>query len=443
VVRAGTSHFLAEHLNDAGWFQYGSYGVFDQRAKDILDQKEPIFFISAPSRTDLIQYPPGFPLFIAAIYSVGGDHSAYGVLRVQWLLDALIAPMLILAIGVTAFGWRPGLVAGFFAALSPMLAFCGVTPTSDAATSWLVLAAIWVSLAAVKKPQVMLMLAAGLLLGIGCWMRVNPLFLVFGWAVVVAIFVVAPLKKRLGLALALIFGTMLFVAPIALRNIIVFRQVVLTGLNVGSNLWEGLGETEFGRSQGFQFGDGLMVESERAEYGYPADLAMTPVWPDGIARDRERARKSLVVIADHPVWYAGVMAERMYWMLKIWGDSGPYTGTAGINCTASKCLPAAWRNPPMSAAVTVLGGIQSVYRYLAMLLAAAGIVFAFRKNRVAAVLLLATVIYYLVPGTFAHTELRYVLPMHGVLIVFSGLGFSMLLSYFGGKGPTTTGEAVI
>ena len=28
-------------------------------------------------------------------------------------------------------------------------------------------------------------------------------------------------------------------------------------------------------------------------------------------------------------------------------------------------------------------------------------------------------LYYLVPGTAAHTEIRYVLPMHGLLIVFS------------------------
>jgi hypothetical protein len=36
--------------------------------------------------------------------------------------------------------------------------------------------------------------------------------------------------------------------------------------------------------------------------------------------------------------------------------------------------------------------------------------------------LLVTVLYYLVPGTAAHTEIRYVLPMHGLLIVFAGAG---------------------
>jgi len=42
-------------------------------------------------------------------------------------------------------------------------------------------------------------------------------------------------------------------------------------------------------------------------------------------------------------------------------------------------------------------------------------------------LLLVTVLYYLVPGTAAHTEIRYVLPMHGVLLVFAGAATNALL----------------
>jgi hypothetical protein len=41
--------------------------------------------------------------------------------------------------------------------------------------------------------------------------------------------------------------------------------------------------------------------------------------------------------------------------------------------------------------------------------------------------MLVTVLYYLVPGTAAHTEIRYVLPMHGLLIVFSSVGIVHLI----------------
>jgi hypothetical protein len=265
-------------------------------------------------------------------------------------------------------------------------------------------------------------MAAGLTLGAACWFRVNPLFLVFGWAVVLIWTSSGPLKKRARLGAALLCGTTLFVAPIAIRNTLVFREFVLTGLNVGTNLWEGLGETEFGRSRGFECSDQLMVEHERAELGLPADFPITPVWPDGIRRDRERARRALSVIAERPVWYAGVMLTRMWWMLKIAGESGPYYGTAGINCTASKCLSVEWQHGLLATGVNALGMIQSVYRYLAMPFAGLGIWFSFRRNKWMALLLLTLVLYYLVPGTVAHTEIRYVLPMHAVLVIFSGLG---------------------
>jgi hypothetical protein len=42
-------------------------------------------------------------------------------------------------------------------------------------------------------------------------------------------------------------------------------------------------------------------------------------------------------------------------------------------------------------------------------------------------LMLVTILYYLVPGTAAHTEIRYVLAMHGLLIVFASVGIVRLI----------------
>jgi len=78
--------------------------------------------------------------------------------------------------------------------------------------------------------------------------------------------------------------------------------------------------------------------------------------------------------------------------------------------------------------VNVLGMAQSVARYLFLPLAAFGIYVAVRKDWRITCLLLVTVLYYLVPGTSAHTEIRYVLPMHGLLIVSAGGGINWLLS---------------
>jgi hypothetical protein len=44
-----------------------------------------------------------------------------------------------------------------------------------------------------------------------------------------------------------------------------------------------------------------------------------------------------------------------------------------------------------------------------------------------------TVLYYLVPGTSAHTEIRYVLPMQGILTVFAGAAIGELIRVIRGS----------
>jgi hypothetical protein len=82
----------------------------------------------------------------------------------------------------------------------------------------------------------------------------------------------------------------------------------------------------------------------------------------------------------------------------------------------------------LSLSVNLLGGIQSVVRHLFLPLAAFGIYVAARRDWRLTCLLLVTVLYYLVPGTAAHTEIRYVLPMHGILIVFAGAAIDHLFN---------------
>jgi hypothetical protein len=65
--------------------------------------------------------------------------------------------------------------------------------------------------------------------------------------------------------------------------------------------------------------------------------------------------------------------------------------------------------------------LQSVARYLLLPLAIVGGWFAVRRNWAITSLLFATIFYYLVPGSLAHTEIRYVLTLHWLLPIFAGL----------------------
>ena len=419
-IRVLTLQFMRAHLNDPGWFQVGSYAKFDRQARDILEGKQRLFWIDDPARTDLAQYPPAFPAAVAVIYKLGGDRSAYAVQQVQWIADLVFTFVLVTGIAWTAFGPHAGIAASYLFAFSPLFAMYGAYPSADAPATWFVLGGAWVLLVAAKRTNVWLALGAGVLLGIACWFRVNPLYLCVGWAVALLLFPPAAWRRRLQMSAAALLGTVVVIAPIAVRNYLVFPDFTPTGGTIGANLWEGLGETELGRQHGFLYGDDKLIEHERVKMGLPAGAQIDAQWPDGIRRDRERTRDALAFIKRHPIWYAGVMLGRMWGMLKVAGDPVPYTGISGINVTSRKCLPPERQGGVLAFAVNALGMIQSVVRYLFLPLAALGMFLALRRDWRVSCILLVTILYYLVPGTAAHTEIRYVLPMHGLLTVFAG-----------------------
>src|SRR6185295_9691488 len=357
-VRLLTYNFLRAHLDDPAWFQSGSYRVFDKRANDILDGKGRLYWIDDPSRTDQAQYPPAYPWMVAAIYRVSGNRSAYSVQTVQAVLDSILSMVLITGLAVTAYGWPTAMAASVFAALSPLLAMVGVAPLSDAPTTWFVIAGLWLLLIAAKRGSVWWALASGIVLGAACWLRVNPLYLCFFWALPLFFFAHGKRVKRALMAGAVVLGTILMISPIVIRNYLVFPDFTPTGGTIGANLWEGLGETELGQQHGFILGDVKMVEVERQRMGWPADMPVDAQWPDGIRRDRERTRESLAFIRQHPVWYLGVMIGRMWGMLKVAGHPVPYTGSSGINVTSRKCLPEPRQHGVLAFSVNVLGMIQ-------------------------------------------------------------------------------------
>jgi len=312
-------------------------------------------------------------------------------------------------------------------ALSPLLAMYAAYPSADTPGMWFVLAANWLLLLAAKRNNLWLALGAGAVLGIACWIRVNPLYLAVGWAIVLLLVTKAGWRRRVAMGAAVVFATALVIAPLIVRNYLTFPDFTPTGGTIGVNLWEGLGETELGRQHGFLFGDDKMIEHERVKMGWPANVYFDSQWPDGIRRDKERTRESMDFIKQHPVWYAGVMVGRMWGMLKVAGDPVPYCGISGINVTSRRCLPPAWQGGVVAFGANVLGMLQSVARYLFLPLAAFGIWVAARKDWVVTAVLFVTIIYYLVPGTAAHTEIRYVLPMHALLTVFAAATLDRIL----------------
>lgn len=424
TVRFLTAQFIHQHIADPAWFPHGIYAIFDNQAQDILDGRTSAFWVEdalqSPRAATAAVYPPGYSLWLSFIYRLSGTRSVQVVQRVQLTLDALFV-LLIAGVGVTCYGWREGLMAGYLAALSPLLAFNGATPLADSPTAWIVVGGAWMMLLAWKRLSWRWALGAGMMMGASCWLRANALLLGVWCALALLLLVRASWRTGLRLSAVFMLGVLLLVAPVIVRNSRAFKAFVPGGMGVGTNLWEGLGETSRAKEFGAVFGDAALIEQERAEMGLKGDAPLGLYWPDGLRRDRQRMSKAVAVIKANPFWYAGVMARRMAGMLKYAGEPAAYMGTAGINVTGRKTLPLQWQGGMLAILVNILGMAQSVLRYLFLPLMIAGAVRAWRYDWRPTALLLTVIFYYLIVGSILHTELRYGLPMHALLFVFAGL----------------------
>ena len=424
TVRSLTAQFISQHIADPAWFPYGIYAIFDNQAQDILDGKAHPFWAgdasSSPRAATAAVYPPGYSLWLAFTYRATGERSALTVQKIQVVLDSL-SVLLLIGIGSTAFGWRAGFWAGVLASLSPLLAFYGATPLADAPTEWVVVGGGWMLLIAASRSSWRWATGAGLMIGASFWLRPNALLLGVWCAVALLLLVRASWRSRLIVSGAFLAGVLALVAPVIVRNSIAFHAFVPGGMGVGTNLWEGLGETARGAEFGAVFGDANLIERERLELGIPAEAPFELYWPEGLQRDRARMSKALAVIKAHPVWFAGLMLRRMAGMLKYAGEPAPYVGTAGINVTSRKCLPERWQGGVVAAGVNVLGMLQSIMRYILLPLMIVGAFLGFKKNGRTAAVIMTIILYYLIVGSPLHTELRYGLPMQALLFVFAGL----------------------
>jgi 4-amino-4-deoxy-L-arabinose transferase-like glycosyltransferase len=440
-VRALTANFLRAHLDEPGWFPSSIYANFDRQAQEWLDGRGSMFWIDDASRTDAAIYPPGYPLWLAFIYSVTGSRSPGTVQNVQWVLDAF-AVLLIVALGVTAFGWNTGLWAGGIAALWPLLALSGAGPLADAPTTWIVLGAAWLLLLAAKRQSIAWALGAGALVGASCWLRANAMLLVFFWALALLLFVRASWRRRVMISGGVILAALLMIAPVVMRNVVAFHAFVPTGLGAGTNLWEGIGETERGAKEfGAAANDREVIEQERAALKIAPDAPFDLYYPNGIQRDRERTSKAIAIIKQHPFWYAGTVLRRMAAVMKYAGTPSGIYGSAGINVTSKKCLPTQWQGGFMAVLVNGLGMLQSVLRYVLLPLMLFGLISAFRLDWRTTGLVSATVFYYWVVGSLMHTHIRYGLPMHALLTVFAGLACWRIKEFIVSRKFSTVSEA--
>ena len=179
---------------------------------------------------------PLLPWLVSLVYRVTG-HSFMAALLFQAAIGALVPP-LVRALGRGMFGRPVGRVAGWLAALHPLLVFFSGYLLTESLFCVVVLAALLASTDWLKHPRPARAFGTGLLWGLAALTRPTALPLPF----VVALWAWSPLGLSLrrverGRQIALLLlGTALAIAPWTARNTIVLHEFVLITTGGGRTL---------------------------------------------------------------------------------------------------------------------------------------------------------------------------------------------------------------
>lgn len=252
-----------------------------------------------------IGHPPGYPILLAAVFMIFGDSNT-AIQFVQIVLDCVSA-VLIFLIALEFLPVGGAVLCGFLAAISPQFAYFSVVLLPDSLVVAPILLAVYLLVRGRRKPLPVNFAIAGALIGVSCLLRANALLLPFFLALLTPLFVRR--GKRLHAAAAIIAGALLVIAPVTIKNAIVFRSFIPLSLGAGQTFLEGIADYDHEKRFNIPNTDLGLMRQEAEWYGKP-EYARLLFGPDGVERDRLRIERGLGVVRDHPFWFAGVVARR-------------------------------------------------------------------------------------------------------------------------------------
>lgn len=292
---------------------------YEREANRMLEQGT-ILYPREPVDTGdarMLVHPPGYSVLIAAFQKMSGD--AHTGLRLAQIICDSIAAILVFLIAAELLPFTVSLIAGALIALSPHLARYSLWLSADSIAVLPILLSVYLIVRAIKKPRLITIIGAGASVGLSCWLRSNALLLALFLAIV--IFLLFEPAHRLRYSVAFIAAFLLIIAPITIRNLVVFDSFIPLSLGAGITLIEGIADYDTDQRFGMPQYDKDVVVKEAEWHGRP-DYEENLWRPDGVERERARFARGLAVIRSNPGWFSGVMLRRCAFMLR-YNDSGP------------------------------------------------------------------------------------------------------------------------
>ncbi len=176
--------------------------------------------------------------------------------------DAMAA-ILIFFIAAEILSKAVGIIAGLLVAFSPQLAFHSILILPESPAVLPILIAVYLIIRASKNPRVLTIITAGIFIGLSCWLRANGLLL--APFLTLLIFVLFERGKRLRYSLALVGAALIIIAPITIRNFVIFHHFIPVSLGAGITMPEGIADYDKEARFDLQTTDreGIITESKK------------------------------------------------------------------------------------------------------------------------------------------------------------------------------------
>lgn len=257
-------------------------------------------------------HPPGYSILMAVVFRLFGESDA--ALQIIQILADAAASIVVFFIALSLLNTSIATLTGLLVALAPQFTYNSVLLLPDSLSVLPLLVAVYFLIKAYKRPRLSNFIIAGALVGLSCWLRANALLLAPFMAA--AIPLLFKRGRRMRPALALLGGSLLVIAPLTIRNYLVYDHFIPVSLGAGQTLLEGISDYDEEKSLGIPNTDMGLMTWEAAVYKRP-DYYGTLFYPDGVKRERLRLRQGLALIRSHPIWFFGVMVQRGASMLKL------------------------------------------------------------------------------------------------------------------------------
>jgi hypothetical protein len=317
---------------------------YKEEAQFLLAGDLTSFIKGSKSQPDemILTHPPGYPILIAIIYKTSGNSDR--ALRLFQIACDAVTAVLVFLIAARLIPRGAALLAALLAAVAPQLAFRSLLILPESLTALPLVAAILLIIKAVEDGSVRKTILAGGLMGISCWLRADSLLLpLFACATLILLL---PRGKWPRHALALIGGAAIVIAPITIRNALVFRSFVPISLGTGVTLCQGIADYDFEQRFGLSTTDDG-TNAQEAQWAGRPEYAAELYRPDGIEREHSRAARAVSVIRSDPVWFVGTMIRRMSTMLQY--EQVPIISaepTVSRSLEITKDTPLVWSRSP-------------------------------------------------------------------------------------------------